>query len=152
MVRRTVTVCICCLIAAGVFFASSMTRRKEPEPRAAVAIHGTHATTSLSSNSQDAPPGMRAVVETKSLLVNYTVVKPVYETHEKEITYTVMKPVYETKVKTVTYTVCTMVPETRTKTCTYTTCKMVPEQKTRTEEFTEVRYEPVVSSAEPAHP
>lgn len=92
------------------------------------------------------PAGTRPVVETKTKLINYTVIKPVYEKHQKEISYTVMKPVYETKEKTVTYTVCTMVPETKTKTVEYTTCRMVPEAKQKTVEYQEVRYVPINAS------
>ena len=90
-----------------------------------------------------APAGMRPVVETKTKVIDYTVMIPVYENHQKEVSYTVIKPVYETKEKTVTYTVCTMVPETKTKTVNYTTCRMVPQAKQKTVEYAEVRYVPV---------
>lgn len=89
------------------------------------------------------PAGMRRVVETKTKLVNFTIIKPVYEKHQKEVSYTVMKPVYETKEKVVTYTVCTMIPETKTKTVEYTTCRMVPEAKQKSVEYQEVRFVPV---------
>lgn len=92
------------------------------------------------------PVGMRAVVETKTKLVNYTVMNPVHEKHQKEVNYTVMKPVYETREKTITYTVCTMVPETKTKIVEYTTCRMVPEAKQKTIEYQEVRYVPIDDS------
>ncbi len=84
----------------------------------------------------------RAMVETKTKLVNYTVMKRVYEDHQREVTYTVMKPVYETREKTVTYTVCKMVPEVRTKTVNYRTCKMVPEEQQKMIEYQQVRYQP----------
>ena len=90
-----------------------------------------------------APAGMRPVVETKTKVIDYTVMIPVYENHQKEVSYTVIKPVYETKEKTVTYTICTMVPETKTKTVNYTTCRMVPQAKQKTVEYAEVRYVPV---------
>lgn len=90
--------------------------------------------------------GMRPIVETKTKLINYTVMTPVYERHQKEVSYTVMKPVYETKEKTVTYTVCTMVPETQTKTIEYTTCRMVPEAKQKSVVYQEVRYVPIDDS------
>ncbi len=92
------------------------------------------------------PTGMRPIVETKTKLINYTIIKPVYEKHQKEISYTVMKPVYETREKTVTYTVCTMVPETKTKTVEYTTCRMVPEEKQKTVEYQQIRYVPIDDS------
>ena len=106
-------------------------------------------TTAVSISAEPAaipPTGMRPVVETKTKLVNYTVLTPVYEKHQKEVTYTVMKPVYETKEKTVKYTVCTMVPETKTKTVEYTTCRMVQEAKQKTVEYQEVRYVPTDDS------
>ncbi len=96
-----------------------------------------------SESTQVAPAGMRSVIETKTKLIHYTVMKPVYENHQKEISYTVMKPVYETKEKTITYTVCTMVPEIKTKTINYTTCRMVPEARHKTVVYQEVRYVPI---------
>lgn len=101
---------------------------------------------SVSAAATTVPPGTRRVVETKTKLINYTVMTPVYENHQKEFSYTVKRPVYETKEKTVTYTVCTMVPETKTKTVNYTTCRMVPELKQKTIEYEEVRYVPIEES------
>ena len=93
-----------------------------------------------------APQGMRPVVETKTKLVNYTVMTPVYEKRQQEVSYTVMKPVYEKRQKTITYTVCTMVPETKTKMVDYTTCRMVRETRQKSVEYQEIRYEPIEDS------
>lgn len=113
---------------------------------------GQSTATSTTAESNSPKPsavpstGRRSVVETKTKLVDYTVMTKVYEKHQKEVNYTVMKPVYETREKTITYTVCTMVPETKTKTVEYTTCRMVPDTKQKTVEYQEVRYLPTDES------
>ena len=134
--RLGVGLCVGAVVVAGTVWALNQTG--EPSTSATPA-----ASTASSDNATDPPPGMRRVVETKTKLVNYTVLKPLRESHQKEIQYTVMKPVYETREKTVTYTVCTLVPETRTKVCKYTTVKMVPETKQKEIVYTEVSYVPI---------
>lgn len=134
--RLSVGLCVGAMVVAGTVWAW-----KYPEQPATSDTQSSSATST--DNATDPPPGMRRVVETKTKLVNYTVLKPLRESHQKEIQYTIMKPVYETREKTVTYTVCTLVPETRTKVCNYTTVKMVPETKQKEIVYTEVSYLPI---------
>ena len=137
--RLTIVLSVGVIVVVGAFVATNTSKKTVPSTLSASVVSEP-----ISSIATPATPiGIRPVVEIKTKLISYTVMKPVYENHQKEVNYTVMKPVYETREKTVVYTVCTMVPEVKTKTVNYTTCRMERETKQKTVEYNVVRYEPI---------
>lgn len=92
----------------------------------------------------------RAIRETHTKVVDFTVMKLVREQKRRTVSYTRMNIVREQVTRTdpvtgkkIAYSVARHVPEQFEKVVNYTVCNMVPEQRQKTIEYTTLRYETV---------